>query len=156
MIAVDWAKSDEATFESTKTELIHHHPGRADLSGYCVSFDGVDIFPSDRVKWIGVWIDSKLSGDFHIKYRAASAARALNASLALTHALWGLVPVMIRDLMRAVVFPRADYGVSCFFPIPVAYLKPLERVNKTAARCITGGFRTASLVALEKEAAILP
>jgi hypothetical protein len=99
-IAVNWAKDDEATFESTKTELIHHHPGRADLSSYTVTFDGATIYPSDAVKWVGVWIDSKLSGDLHIRTRAASAARALNASLALTHAVWGLKPLMVRDLAR--------------------------------------------------------
>ncbi|KAJ6561420.1 hypothetical protein DFH09DRAFT_854366, partial [Mycena vulgaris] len=143
-------------FKDSKTELIHHSPGRADLSGYCVSFNGVVIHPSESVKWVGVWIDSKLTGDVHIKARAASAARALNASLALTHAVWGLKPLMIRNLARAVVFPRADYGVSSFFPVPAVALKPLERVNKSIARCITGGYCTASLAALEKEAAILP
>ncbi|KAF7371197.1 reverse transcriptase [Mycena sanguinolenta] len=34
--------------------------------------------------------------------------------------------------------------------------KPLARLNRSVARCITGSFRTASLAALEKEAAILP
>jgi hypothetical protein len=30
-IAVDWVHADGATFENTKTELIHHSPGRSDL-----------------------------------------------------------------------------------------------------------------------------
>ncbi|KAJ7106309.1 hypothetical protein C8R44DRAFT_745380 [Mycena epipterygia] len=76
--------------------------------------------------------------------------------MALTHAVWGLKPLMVRDLAHAVVLPRADYGISCFFPLPAAVLKPLERVNKCVAKCITGGYRTASLSALEKDAAILP
>ncbi|KAJ7768825.1 hypothetical protein B0H16DRAFT_1716027 [Mycena metata] len=76
--------------------------------------------------------------------------------MALTHASWGLKPTMIRDLARATVFPRADYGVSSFLLLPANALKPLERVNKSIARCITGGYRTASRAALEKEAAILP
>jgi hypothetical protein len=156
VIAVQWAVDDEATFESSKTELIHHSPGRTDLSSYHVIFDGVPIHPSEKVKWIGVWIDAKLNGEAHIKSRAASAARALNAALTLTHAVWGLKPVMTRDLARAVILPRADYGVSSFFPLSAAALKPLERINKSIAKCITGGYRTASLAALEKEAAILP
>ncbi|KAJ7762244.1 hypothetical protein B0H16DRAFT_1369026, partial [Mycena metata] len=76
--------------------------------------------------------------------------------MALTHATWGMKPILIRDLARVAVFPRADYGVSCFFPLPSSSFKPLERVNKTVARCITGGYHTASLSALEKEATILP
>ncbi|KAJ7832131.1 hypothetical protein B0H14DRAFT_3463575 [Mycena olivaceomarginata] len=129
-MAAEWAREDNATFEDTKTELIHHPPGRTDLSNHFVTFDGIDIYPSAAVKWIG--------------------------TMALTHAVWGLKPLMVRDLARSVVFPRADYGVSSFLPIPVTALRPLERVNKCIAQCITGGYRTASGAALKKEAAILP
>ncbi|KAJ7735624.1 hypothetical protein DFH07DRAFT_987183, partial [Mycena maculata] len=124
-IALQWSKEGRATFENTQTELMHHSPGREDLSHHHVTFDGaIVIQPSHTVKWIGVHPDSKLT----IKHRVESAARALSASLALTHAVWGLKPLMVRDLARSTVFPRADYG----------------------------GFRTAALAALEKEAAILP
>ncbi|KAJ7138778.1 hypothetical protein C8R43DRAFT_955251 [Mycena crocata] len=63
---------------------------------------------------------------------------------------------MVRDLARATVFPRADYGVNSFFPLPPMSIRPLDRVNKSVARSITGGYRSTSLAALEKEAAILP
>ncbi|KAJ7215128.1 hypothetical protein B0H12DRAFT_984845, partial [Mycena haematopus] len=143
-------------FEPDKTELLHHSPDRRDLSEFTVTFDGQVISPSTKVKWLGVILDEKLKGEDHIRARAASAARALNASLALTHAMWGLKPLMIRDLVLSLVLPRADYGVSSFFPLPAAALKPLDRINKSAARCITGAYRTASLAALEKESALLP
>ncbi|KAF7371808.1 reverse transcriptase [Mycena venus] len=156
VIAADWAKADGTTFDHPKSELLHHSPGRADLSSYVVTFDGITIHPSEVVKWVGVWLDSRLTGDVHIKSRAASAVRALNAALTLTHAVWGLKPLMVRDLANTVVLPRADYGVSSLFPLPMSSLKPLERVNKTMARCITGMYRTTSLAALEKEAALLP
>jgi hypothetical protein len=76
--------------------------------------------------------------------------------MALTHAVWGLKPLMVRDLAHAVVLSRADYGVSYFFPLPASAFIPLERVNKSIARCITGGYCTALWAALEKETAILP
>ncbi|KAJ7601730.1 hypothetical protein DFH06DRAFT_1352145 [Mycena polygramma] len=76
--------------------------------------------------------------------------------VALLHASWGLRPVLIRDLIQSTIFPRADYGVAAFLPLAPTIFKPLERLNRSAARCITGSFRTASLAALEKEAAILP
>jgi hypothetical protein len=49
-----------------------------------------------------------------------------------------------------------DYGVSSFLPLPPSAFKLLEKVNRSVARCVTGSFRTASLAALEKEAALLP
>ncbi|KAF8173855.1 hypothetical protein K438DRAFT_2050878 [Mycena galopus ATCC 62051] len=129
-IAKTWADKDRATFELIK--------------------------PSKKVKWLGVILDEKLKGEEHIWARAASAARALNASLALTHAMWGLKPLMIQDLVLALVLPQADYRVSSFFPLPSAAFKPLNGINKLAARCITGAYRTASLAALEKEVALMP
>jgi hypothetical protein len=75
--------------------------------------------------------------------------------VALLHASWGLSPVLICDLIQSTIFPRADYGVAAFLPLVPRIVKPLERVNRSATRCITGSFRTASLAALEKEAAIL-
>ncbi|KAJ6545924.1 hypothetical protein B0H10DRAFT_2243872 [Mycena sp. CBHHK59/15] len=74
-------QNDEATFEDSKTELIHSSPGRTELSNYHVVFNNVVIRPSPVVKWIGVWIDNKLIGDVHIKERAVSAAQTLNAAM---------------------------------------------------------------------------
>ncbi|KAF7372363.1 reverse transcriptase [Mycena venus] len=139
-IAFDWEKVDSATFENPKSEVLHHSPGRADLSSYSVTFEGITISPSDMVKWVA----------------AASAVRTLNAALALKHPVWGLKPLMIRDLASTMILPRADYSVSSFFSLPAKALRSLERINKAMARCITGGYRTASLAALEKEAALLP
>ncbi|KAJ7649107.1 hypothetical protein DFH06DRAFT_926217, partial [Mycena polygramma] len=143
-------------FEEDKTELLHAVKGRADYSGFTVRFGGRVIKPSDEVKWVGIWLDRGLTGRKHVEMRAASAVRALNATVALMHSSWGLRPVLIRDLIQSTIFPRADYGVAAFLPLTSKILKPLERVNRSAARCITGSFRTASLAALEKEAAILP
>ncbi|KAJ7713088.1 hypothetical protein B0H14DRAFT_3523596, partial [Mycena olivaceomarginata] len=65
--------------------------GRAGhVSDHYITFDGEHIYPSDSVKWLGVWLDPKLNGELHIKKRAGSAARALNAAMALTHESWGL------------------------------------------------------------------
>jgi hypothetical protein len=82
-----------------------------------ITFDGKHIYPSEFVKWLGVWLDPKLNSKLHIKKRAGSAARALNVAMALTHASWGLKPILIHDLARVAVFLCADYGVNCFFPL---------------------------------------
>ncbi|KAJ7110505.1 hypothetical protein C8R44DRAFT_569431, partial [Mycena epipterygia] len=149
-------QEDKACFESDKTDLIHFQADRKDLSGVFVRFDGQIIMPSESMKWIGVWLDGKLSGSKHVQTRATSATRVLSASIAVMHTSWGLRPLLIRDLARSTVPPCADYGVSSFLPLPPSAFKPLDRVNKSVACCITGSFRTASLAALEKEAAILP
>ncbi|KAJ7281271.1 hypothetical protein C8J57DRAFT_1558743, partial [Mycena rebaudengoi] len=130
--------------------------GRVDLSAVTVRFGGKAIVPSESVKWIGLWLDKSLSGRLHIHARATSAVRALNASIGVMHRSWGLRPALVRDLVRSTVLPCADYGVSCFLPLPQNAFKQLDRVNKSVARCITGAFRTTSLAALEKEAALLP
>ncbi|KAJ7210354.1 hypothetical protein GGX14DRAFT_334661, partial [Mycena pura] len=156
LLAKEWEQEDKACFESEKTELTHFQADRMDLSTVSIRFDGQVISPSDSMKWIGVWLDNKLSGAKHIQVRAMSAMRALNASIAVMHKSWGLRPLLVRDLARSTVLPCADYGVASFLPLPPSAYKLLDRVNKSVARCITGSFRSASLAALEKEAVILP
>ncbi|KAJ7083579.1 hypothetical protein C8R44DRAFT_570488, partial [Mycena epipterygia] len=147
---------DEARFESDKTDLLHIVSGNADLSQVTVRFDGKDIAPSEEVKWVGLWLDKHLNGKRHIAARSASAARVLNASMAIMHNSWGLRPLLIRDLTRSTILPCADYGISSFLPLPPDAFKPLDKIKKSVARCITGAFRTVALAVLEKEAAILP
>ncbi|KAF7372056.1 reverse transcriptase [Mycena venus] len=125
-------------------------------STIAVRFGDYTIRSSERVKWVGIILDRKLMGREYIAARAASAARALNASISVMHSSWGMRPTLIRDLVRSTVLPCADYGVSSFLPFSPATFKPLDKIDKSVARCITGSFCTVSLAALEKEAAILP
>jgi hypothetical protein len=108
-VTKEWETEDEACFESDKTNLLHTSLGRADYSQVTVCFDGKVITPSESVKWVGLWLDKSLSGRKHVEARAASAARALNVSLAVMHASWGLRPILIRDLVRTTVLPCADF-----------------------------------------------
>ena len=155
-VAKAYEEEDGAKFEEEKTELTHMSLSRVDYSNVSVRFGDNVIEPSEEVKWVGLWVDRTLSGRKHIETRAVSATRSLNAMIAVVHALWGLRPQLIRDLVRAIILPRADYGITCFLPLPAAAYKPLDHLNRSVTRCITGSFRTASLTALEKEAAILP
>jgi ribonuclease HI len=155
-VAKEWEAVDKAKFEEDKTELLHAAKGRGNYSAFSVKFGSRVIEPLEEVKWVGIWLDRGLTGKKHVEMRAASAVRAMNATVAVMHASWGMRPILIRDLIQSTIFPRADYGVAAFLPMAPKLLKPLERVNRSAARCITGSFRTASLAALEKEAAILP
>ncbi|KAF8142184.1 hypothetical protein K438DRAFT_1423614, partial [Mycena galopus ATCC 62051] len=149
-------RDDEARFEDDKTDLLHVCTGKLDYSAFGVRFGNHTIMPSASVKWVGVILDKNLSGLDHIHARAVSASRALNATIAVMHRSWGMRPQLVRDLARATVLPCADYGVSLFLPLPESAFKPLDKVNKSVVRCITGSFRTASQAAMEKESAILP
>ncbi|KAJ7702063.1 hypothetical protein B0H14DRAFT_3649120 [Mycena olivaceomarginata] len=106
---VDDAKSYDqmAEAESTKKE--------SELS------QGPDTaYEPPRSPHAGLWLDRALSGRKHIEAGAASAARALNAMIAVVHSTWRLCPQLIRDLVRSTILPpsRADYGVACFLPLP--------------------------------------
>ncbi|KAJ7689261.1 hypothetical protein B0H17DRAFT_1135073 [Mycena rosella] len=140
-IAKEWEREDEARFESSKTDLLHIVPGRADLSQVAVRFDGKLIVQSDSVKWVGLWLDKNLNGTKHIAARSATALRVLNAA---------------QHMGIATTVNPADYGVSSFLPLPPASFKPLDRINKSVTRCIMSAFRTTALAVLEKEAALLP
>ncbi|KAJ7821237.1 hypothetical protein B0H14DRAFT_3471752 [Mycena olivaceomarginata] len=112
--------------------------------------------PSNEVKWVGLWLAKDLNGRKHIAARVATASRVLNASMVIMYNSWGLRPLLIRDLTHSKVLPSADYGVSSFLPLLADSSKPLNKINKSVARCVTRVFRIAALAVLEKEAAMLP
>ncbi|KAJ7175591.1 hypothetical protein C8R46DRAFT_1030629 [Mycena filopes] len=119
-VAKEWERRDEATFEETKTDVLHAASGRRDFSSCGIRL---------------VVLDQHLDGKAHIAARAVSAARTLNASIAVMHSTWGMKPTVIRELIRTMVIPCANYGVTSFLPLPQPAFKPLDKPNKSAAKC---------------------
>ena len=68
-------------FDMEKTELIHFHSKRFfDLENetYSVKIGESIIQPKSLVKWLGIWLDSKLTFKQHVEKKTAQALKILN------------------------------------------------------------------------------
>ena len=66
-------------FDMEKTELIHFHSKRIDnYQDYTVQIGNIQIEPKSIVKWLGIWLDSKLNFKEHVEKKIASATQILH------------------------------------------------------------------------------
>jgi hypothetical protein len=86
--AFDWAQDNAVAFDDSKSELLHFHRTRADLHSKSTDVrlpNGTRIIPGiqggrrDRVRWIGIHFDRKLSFSYHVHIRLTAAGRSFNA-----------------------------------------------------------------------------
>ena len=104
--ALQWEKRSGATFDSTKTALVHftRTPDRSSSAPILVK--GVPIPPQSEVKILGVIMDCELRYKTHI---SRTATKGLNAALALKR-LRMLSPASSRQLFNTTVAPVLGYA----------------------------------------------
>ena len=78
--AVEWEKRSGATFESTKTTLVHFTRATHRSSNTPIMVKGIGVAPTSEAKILGVIMDSRLRYKKHI---ARTATKGLRVALAL-------------------------------------------------------------------------
>src|SRR5436190_19391558 len=59
-------------FDMEKTELIHFHSKKIDnYQDYIIQIGNIQIEPKSLVKWLGIWLDSKLNFKEHVEKKIA-------------------------------------------------------------------------------------
>ena len=97
-----------------KTELIHFHSKKSfnlENEAYSVKIGDAIIQPKDLVKWLGIWLDSKLTFKQHVEKKTTQALKILNQIKRLSNTERGLSFQAIRQLYIACISSVADYGV---------------------------------------------
>lgn len=95
-------------FDLAKTELIHFNSGKESKA---ITLPDQSIVESKReVKWLGIWLDSKLSYKKHVSTRINQARGAFFRISRLVNIERGLSPLAIRQLYLSCVTSISDYG----------------------------------------------
>lgn len=75
--AFQWAEDNAVTFDDSKSELIHFQ--RGNKATFTVTLPNKTVIqPSETVRWLGVWFDTKMSFKTHVQKKIASATRTLH------------------------------------------------------------------------------
>ena len=77
--------------------------------------NGTIIKPSTVVRWLGVFLDRKLSFKAHVDKKIASASRALQMASRLKNSEWGLSSQHFHQLYSIFVLRILDYGAEAWF-----------------------------------------
>ncbi len=107
--------------------------------------------PKDKVKVLGVLMDSRLKYKQHI---VMAASKGLEAAMQLKR-LKGLSTATARQLFTATVVPAVDYASNVWMhKVKSRLVGPLNRVQRTGAQAIVGTFMTVATAIAETEAHI--
>lgn len=146
-----------AQFDPTKTELIHFSTTRQPIQETVTVF-GTVIQPKPVVKWLGIYLDYRLTFKPHVQKRIQLATAVLYNLQRLSSTLSKLSFRALRQLYQSAVVTIADYGLQLWWgskgskSLSTYYTKLQNRALPT----ILGAFRGSPLRALEIEAALPP
>ncbi|KAL1581840.1 hypothetical protein WHR41_09430 [Cladosporium halotolerans] len=157
--AIQWGTENKVEFEVSKTEAILFSRSRKVLQAAkdaSVRIGELSFtIKQGATKWLGFWLDSKLSFKVHFENRMASAKGALQRVASLSRSNGGLSVNLMRRVIIAAVTSVAMYGSEIWWRGQMDRLEGLQLLLNSQARAITGLLKSTPLAFL-REAACLP
>lgn len=151
--ALAWERRSGATFEASKTAIIHFTRKVYKNDSAPFTIKGQVVHPKGYVKVLRVIMDAELK---YKEYIAMAASKGLVAAMELKR-LRGLTPATARQLFTATVAPVVDYASNVWMHRFIYRLMgPINRVQRAGAQAIIGTFSTVATSVAEAEAHIAP
>jgi hypothetical protein len=157
--AVEWGDSNKVEFEISKTEVIlFSRQGKVLQTAKEARIRiGEHEFSIKRgaTRWLGFWLDPKLSFKTHFEKRLANAKGALQRIRSLSGSNGGLPMKLMRRITVAAVNSVALYGAEVWWRGQQDRAKRLQLLLNSQARAITG-MLSSTPIAILLAAANLP
>jgi ribonuclease HI len=116
-----------------------------------IHIDDEPVMIKDEVKFLGIILDSRLSGVSHLNYVCQKAEKNINVMRALSGVRWGSHPYSQKLLYNAIVRSHFDYGSFVLEPCSKLALAKLDRIQARCLRIITGAMKSSPTNALQVE-----
>lgn len=156
--AIQWGSDNKADFEVSKTEVLVFSRRRGILQATkdAAIRIGEQTFTvkQEATKWLGFWLDSKLSFKTHFENRIASAKGALQRVSSLSRSNGGLSADLMRRVVVAAVTSVALYGSEIWWRGQKDRVKKVQLLLNSQARAITGLLTSTPLAFLRTESCL--
>jgi hypothetical protein len=155
---MQWGSDNKVEFEVSKTEVLLFSRRRkvVQAAKSVVVRIGEQSFAikQEATKWLGFWLDSKLSFRTHFENRMASAKGALHRVASLSRSNGGLSNDLMRRVIVAAVTSVALYGSEIWWRGQQDRVNKLQLLLNNQARAITGLLRSTPLVFLQGQSCL--
>jgi hypothetical protein len=153
-----WGLDNKVEFEVSKTEVLLFSRRRkilqaADKVAVRIGEQSFAI-KHEATKWLGFWLDPKLSFKTHFENRMASAKGAMQRVASLSRINGGLSINLMRRVVVAAVTSVALYGSEVWWRGQQDRENKLQLLLNRQARAITGLLRSTPLVFLRDQACL--
>ncbi|PWI64394.1 hypothetical protein PCL_10507 [Purpureocillium lilacinum] len=133
---------------------------------------GTEIVPGTAMRWLGLWLDRRLSFKFHVDEWSAKARRVANLLKGIANTKHGPLPRAVRRAVKACVETTLFYGAEAWYPGQVApsvanpnrivstqvkhLVLRLDKVLRHAVRAALPVWKTTPIPAMHREAGTPP
>src|SRR6266536_668148 len=144
-------------FDMKKIKLIHFHSKRSiDNNNFPVSIRNNQIQSKNLIRWLEVWLDSKLSFKEHVEIKISAATRIFHQIARLSNTERGLSFQAMRQLYIACITSVADYEVPIWWNNQKFLLDKFQKLQNNACKKILEAFKTSPAMTIELETALPP
>lgn len=145
-----WMDANGLDLSATKSTIVIFTRKRSPLTTN-IYYNNTMIPLASQFKFLGIVLDSKLTGKAHCDYVVNKCERLLNLLRCLAGVWWGAHPQSLKLVYNALIRSVLDYGTFLLEPGNVAALKKLDNIQKKALRIITGAMKSSPINALQIE-----
>nr|CEG03719.1 unnamed protein product [Fusarium acuminatum CS5907] len=112
---VRWGALNGVSFDPKKTEVMHFSRGKL-RTAPAVRHGASEKHPEPALRWLGIWLDSRLAFRIHVEKWAAKAKAIAYHLRGLTNTIHGPLPSAVRSAVRACVEPVLLHGSEAWYP----------------------------------------
>ena len=146
-----WCTSQHLSVNPQKTEMVLFTNKKRIPTVRRPVFFNLRLQTSDKVKYLGVILDSKMSFKEHLETRINKATNIFWRCRATFSKTWGLTPQMVHWMFTSIVRPYLTYGAVIWWSrVKVdSCQKSLRALQRLACVSITGAMKSTPTAALE-------
>jgi ribonuclease HI len=104
---------------------------------------------TDKMKYLGVTLDPKMTGKHHFEEAAAKGRKRLRLLQRAAGVSWGSKSDTLALTYKTYIRPAMEYGTEIFPEASAAQQSQIDKVQNAALRLITGGVKTTPIEAME-------
>ena len=118
--------------------------------------DGTQIKVEDTVKFLGVYLDERLTWKHHTDHIVKKCKTRINLMRSISGSSWGASKSSPMTIYRTLIRAVLDYGAIAYGAATEAQKRRLDSIQYQALRIATGAMTSTSLVALQVESGETP
>ncbi|KAK2703306.1 hypothetical protein QYM36_018221, partial [Artemia franciscana] len=104
-----------------------------------------------NVKFLGMWLDSKLNWNDHISYLCDTLEKQLNFMRAVAGQKWGASRDGHRKLFTSIIYGKIEYCLPVYYSASKKLISKIESIVHHGLRLITGALKSTPIAALFNE-----
>jgi ribonuclease HI len=155
LLVHEWLRSVGLSLSPSKCQIVLFTKKRK-LPDLPIVIEGNTVPQKKEVKFLGMYLDSKLSWRHHIDNIILKCEKSINVMRSITRVWWGCHPSTMRLIYNALVRSHLDYGSFLLEPLPKYLALRLDRIQFKCLRLILGAMSTSPTCALQVECGEMP